>query len=64
MAKDGQPIQSGKAADSIGKMNRQKREIAYRRTIVCLKAFYHLPKGALLFAFSQITFEFIIVEWE
>ena len=64
MAKDGQLIQKGKAADSIGKMSRLRREIAYRRTIVCLKAFYHLPKGAPSFAFSQITFKFIIVEWE
>ncbi len=54
MAKDGQPIQKGKAADSIGKMIRQKREIAYRRTIVCLKAFYHLPKGGRPSAFSRL----------
>ena len=64
MAKDGQPIQKGKAADSIGKMSWLRREVAYRRTIVCLKAFYQLAKGERPFAFSQITFEFIIVEWE
>ena len=37
MAKDGQLIQKGKAADSIGKMSRLKREIAYSHPVGCLK---------------------------
>lgn len=38
-------IQKGKAADSIGKRSRLRREIAYRRTIVCLGANGRLPRG-------------------
>ena len=38
-------IQIGKAADSIGKMSRLRREIAYRRTIVFLWANGRLPGG-------------------
>lgn len=45
MAKDGQLIHKGKAADSIEKMSRMRGEIAPRRTIVCLGANGRLPKG-------------------
>jgi len=38
-------IQKGKAADSIGKMSRLRREIAYRRIIVFLWANDRLPGG-------------------
>ena len=45
MAKDGQLIQKGKAADSIGKMSRLKREIAYSHPVGCLKPSNWTAKG-------------------